>query len=50
MDVVRPNETPLRQLYCQHQEYLLDYDRAEMDSTFATASPSPAFGLPGKTL
>lgn len=50
MDVVGPNRTLLRQLYCQHQKYLLDYDRAEMDSTFAAATPSPPFGYPGKKL
>jgi hypothetical protein len=50
MDVVGPNETLLRQLYCQHQEYLLDYDRAEMDSTFATATPSPPSGPSGNKL
>nr|WP_269154728.1 DUF3885 domain-containing protein [Pseudomonas bijieensis] len=48
MDVVGPNETLLRQLYCQHQKYLLDYDRAEMDSTFAAAAPSPPSGPSGK--
>jgi len=48
MDVVGPNETLLRQLYCQHQKYLLDYDRAGMDSTFAAAAPSPPSGPSGK--
>lgn len=48
MDVVGPNETLLRELYCQYQKYLLDYDRAEMDSTFATGIPSPPFGPPAR--
>ena len=40
IDVVGPNETLLRQLYCQHQEYLLDYDRPEMDRMFAMVNLS----------
>ncbi|NVZ65245.1 DUF3885 domain-containing protein [Pseudomonas gingeri] len=35
MDVVGPNPARLSQLYHQHQQYLLDYDRETMDSTFA---------------
>ncbi|MFJ4192700.1 DUF3885 domain-containing protein [Pseudomonas sp. NPDC089534] len=35
MDVVGPNKTLLSQLYRKHQAYLLDYDRDEMDATFA---------------
>ncbi|UVL38711.1 DUF3885 domain-containing protein [Pseudomonas sp. B21-040] len=35
MDVVGPNKDLLSQLYRQHHTYLLDYDRHEMDATFA---------------
>lgn len=31
MDVVGPNRAVLRHLYQKHQQYLLDYDRPEMD-------------------
>ncbi len=35
MDVVGPNHALLSQLYHQHNRYLLDYDRDEMDRVFA---------------
>jgi hypothetical protein len=35
MDVVGPNKTALEKLYFKHSKYLLEYDRAVMDATFA---------------
>ncbi|MEJ7806220.1 MAG: DUF3885 domain-containing protein [Telluria sp.] len=35
MDVVGPNSALLGQLYRKHNAWLLDYDRAQMDATFA---------------
>lgn len=38
MDVVGPNKTALEGLYNKHSSYLLDYDRAVMDATFAKSN------------
>jgi Domain of unknown function (DUF3885) len=38
MDVVGPNKTVLEELYNKYSTYLLDYDRAVMDATFAKQS------------
>jgi hypothetical protein len=35
MDVVGPNKIALEKLYNKHSRYLLNYDRAVMDATFA---------------
>jgi Domain of unknown function (DUF3885) len=38
MDVVGPNKIALEELYIKRSSYLLDYDRAVMDTTFAKSN------------
>jgi hypothetical protein len=38
MDVVGPNKTALEEVYNKHSRYLLNYDRAAMDATFAKSN------------